>query len=60
LLIRSGQTVKLISSGPGFTASGEGKAVNNAAEGQVAQVRVPSGQTISGIVLPDGTVEVGR
>lgn len=60
LLVRSGQTVKLISSGPGFTASGEGRAVNNAAEGQVAQVRVPSGQTISGIVLPDGTVEVGR
>lgn len=60
VLIRSGQTVKLISRGPGFTATAEGKAINNAAEGQVAQVRVPSGQTLSGIVLPDGSVEVGR
>lgn len=60
LLIRSGQTVKLVSRGPGFTATAEGKAINNAAEGQVAQVRVPSGQTLSGIVLPDGSVEVGR
>ena len=60
LLIRSGQTVKLISRGSGFTVSGEGRAINNAAEGQVAQVRVPSGQTITGIVQADGSVEVGR
>lgn len=60
ILVRQGQTVRLISRGPGFTAASEGKAVNNAAEGQVAQVRVPSGQIISGIVQADGSVEVGR
>lgn len=60
LLVKQGQTVRLLSRGSGFTASGEGRAVNNASEGQVAQVRVPSGQTISGVVLPDGSVEIVR
>jgi flagella basal body P-ring formation protein FlgA len=45
----AGQSVKLLSSGAGFTVSNEGKALNNAAEGQVAQVRTASGQVVSGI-----------
>lgn len=60
ILIRQGQTVKLFSRGPGFTATSEGKAINHAAEGQVVQVRVSSGQVISGKVLADGSVEVGK
>ena len=60
LAVRQGQPVKLIARGEGFSVSSEGKALNNAAAGQVVQVRVSSGQTISGIVLPDGTVEVQR
>lgn len=60
LLVKQGQTVRLLSRGAGFTATGEGRAMNNAAEGQVAQVRVPSGQTISGVVQPDGSVEIVR
>lgn len=58
LAIRQGQTVRLVSKGPGFSVSGEGKALNNAAEGQVAQIRMPSGQVVSGIAKGDGTAEI--
>ncbi len=58
LLIRQGQTVRVISQGAGFSASAEGRALNNAAEGQLAQVRMNSGQTVSGIVRADGSVEI--
>lgn len=58
LVIRQGQSVRVISQGAGFAVSSEGKAINNAAEGQVAQVRMPSGQTLSGIAKADGSVEV--
>lgn len=58
LVIRQGQSVRVISKGPGFAVSSEGKAMNNAAEGQVAQIRLSSGQTISGIARNDGSVEV--
>ena len=58
LVIRQGQTVRVISAGPGFAVSAEGKALNNAAEGQVAQIRMNSGQTVSGIAKADGSVEI--
>lgn len=58
LVIRQGQTVRLVSTGPGFSVSGEGKAINNAAEGQVAQIRMPSGQVVSGIAKADGSAEI--
>lgn len=57
LVIRQGQTVRLISRGPGFSVSSEGKAINNAAEGQVAQIRMPNGQVVSGVAQADGTAE---
>ncbi len=60
LLVRQGQNVKLRARGTNFTVSSEGKALNNATEGQVVQVRVPSGQTISGTVRADGSVEIGQ
>ena len=56
--ILQGQSVKLISQGPGFRVSAEGKAVANAAAGQVAHVRTASGQTVSGVARADGSVEV--
>ncbi|MDR2838563.1 MAG: flagellar basal body P-ring formation protein FlgA [Azonexus sp.] len=60
LVIRQGQSVRVISRGEGFAVSGEGRALNNASAGQVAQVRMSSGgQTINGIAQIDGTVEVG-
>lgn len=52
------QNVKVVSSGSGFQVSADGKAINNAAVGQVAQVRMNSGQTISGIARADGAVEI--
>jgi flagella basal body P-ring formation protein FlgA len=58
LVIRQGQTVRVISAGPGFAVSAEGKAMNNAAEGQLAQIRMPSGQTISGVAKANGSVEI--
>lgn len=58
LVIRQGQTVRVVSRGPGFQVSNEGRALGHAHEGQVAQVRLANGQVISGIALPDGSVEV--
>ena len=57
-VIQMGQSVALVSRGPGFKVSAEGKALGNASEGQVAQVRTPSGRTVSGIAHWGGIVEV--
>lgn len=59
MVVRQGQTVRVISRGPGFAVTNEGRALNNAIEGQVAQVRLGNGQVISGIAKAGGTVEVG-
>jgi flagella basal body P-ring formation protein FlgA len=56
--ILHGQNVKVVSQGKGFSVSAEGKALGNASVGQVAQVRMNSGQTVSGIARADGLVEV--
>ena len=56
--VQQGQSVKLVSKGSGFSVSNEGKALNNAAEGQVAQVRTTAGHVVSGIARPGGTVEI--
>lgn len=58
LVIRQGQTVKLIVQGEGFRVSAEGRALTNASPGQTVQVRTASGQTVSGVARPDGSVEV--
>jgi len=57
-VIQQGQTVRLQTQGRGFSASAEGKALAAAVDGQVVQVRITSGRTISGIARPDGVVEV--
>lgn len=57
-LVQQGQSVKLLSRGAGFTVSNEGKALNNATEGQIAQVRTASGQVVSGVARSPGVVEV--
>lgn len=56
--VQQGQTVKLVSGGPGFRVSTEGKAQTNANEGQTIQVRTNGGQIISGIAKMGGVVEV--
>jgi flagellar basal body P-ring formation protein FlgA len=58
LVIRQGQNVRVVSRGPGFAASGEGKAINNATERQLVQVRMNNGQTVSGVAKADGSVEI--
>lgn len=58
LVIRQGQTVRVVSRGEGFAASAEGKALGNAAQGQLVQVRMNSGQTVSGTAQNDGSVEI--
>jgi flagella basal body P-ring formation protein FlgA len=57
-VVLQGQMVRLISSGAGFSVSAEGRAIGNASEGQVVQVRTPGGQQISGIARHGGLVEV--
>ncbi len=57
-VVQAGQSVTLVSQGAGFKVSAEGKALGAAAEGQVAQVRTPSGRTVSGIARAGGMVEV--
>lgn len=56
--VQQGQTVRIVSGGPGFRVSAEGRALNNAAEGQVAQARTASGQVVSGVARTGGVVEV--
>lgn len=58
--IQQGQNVRTVSRGPGFSVSSEGKALNNAADGQIVQVRTAGGQTLSGIARPGGIVEVAH
>ncbi|WP_092007850.1 flagellar basal body P-ring formation chaperone FlgA [Polaromonas sp. OV174] len=56
-LLRQGQTVKVLTQGAGYMVSGEGKAMTHAAVGALVQVKMQSGQVLSGIVRPDGSVE---
>lgn len=60
LVVRQGQTVRLVSKGPGFSVSSEGKAINNASEGQIVQIRMPSGQVVSGVTKADGSAEISN
>ncbi|MFA7242626.1 MAG: flagellar basal body P-ring formation chaperone FlgA [Sulfuricellaceae bacterium] len=57
-LIKNGQTVKLIAQGGSFQVSAEGKALGNAALGQVVSVRTTNGKVVSGVVKEDGSVEI--
>lgn len=56
--VQQGQVVRLVSAGPGFRVSTEGRAMSNAGEGQIAQARTPTGQVVSGIAKMGGVVEV--
>lgn len=58
LAVQQNQTVKVVSTGPGFQVANEGKALNNATDGQIVQVRLGSGQVVSGTARPGGIVEV--
>ncbi len=55
--VTQGQTVQLQIEGQGFHIRSEGKAMNNAAEGQTATARTASGQSVSGTVK-NGIIEI--
>lgn len=56
--IERGQTVRTLAQGVGFTATGEGTALQNGSPGSQIQVRVSSGKIIQGTVLDAQTVLV--
>jgi flagella basal body P-ring formation protein FlgA len=56
--IQQGQTIKVLSSGPGFQISTEALALNNANEGQIAKAKTLSGQYVSGIARMGGILEI--
>ena len=57
-VIQAGQSVKVISRGPSFEVSSEGKALTAATEGKVVQVRLNTGQVVSGLARAGGIVEI--
>jgi flagella basal body P-ring formation protein FlgA len=57
-VVQGGQAVRLVSNGNGFSVSGEGKAIGNAGEGQVVQVRTSGGSLVSGTARAGGMVDV--
>lgn len=57
-VVLQGQLVRLVSRGAGFSVSSEARALNNAGEGQMVQVRGANGQQISGVARAGGVVEV--
>lgn len=57
--VQMGQTVRLLSTGSGFSVTTEGRAMNNATQGQTVQAKTPTGQIISGIARAGGILEVG-
>ena len=58
LAIQQGQSIKVISTGPGFQVSTEAMALNNANEGQIAKAKTISGQMISGIARIGGIIDI--
>lgn len=57
-VILRGQTVNLVVQGRGFHIRSEGKALTDAVEGQVVQVRNKSGKVISGLARNNSIVEL--
>jgi flagella basal body P-ring formation protein FlgA len=56
--LAAGETVRVDCVGVGFTVSSEGRAVSSANPGQSVQVRMHSGQIVSGTVLRGKVVEL--
>jgi flagella basal body P-ring formation protein FlgA len=57
-VVQQGQSVRVVSSGAGFSVSAEGRAIGTAGDGQVVQVRTPGGAILSGVARPGALVEV--
>ena len=57
-VVQQGQLVKVVSGGAGFRVSAQARALGNAADGQVVQVRTPSGAILSGVARTGAVVEM--
>jgi len=57
-VIKQGQAVRLVSRGSNFSVTSEAKAINNASDGQVVQVRTQGGTVVSGLARNGGMVEI--
>ena len=57
-VVQANQAVRLVLSGHGFSLSADGKAIGSAGDGQLVQVRTPSGQVVSGMARAGGMVDV--
>lgn len=60
VVVRQGQNIRVIAGGAGFEVASEGKAMGNAIAGQVVQVRMASGQVISGVAQADGSIRLAQ
>ncbi|MFZ6845210.1 flagellar basal body P-ring formation chaperone FlgA [Undibacterium sp. RuTC16W] len=58
MVIQQGQSVRVTSTGKGFQVATDGQALSNASEGQVAKVKILSGQVVSGIAKAGGVIEI--
>ncbi|HSD36462.1 MAG TPA: flagellar basal body P-ring formation chaperone FlgA [Rhodocyclaceae bacterium] len=56
--IQSGQTVKIVANGGGFSVTNRGRALNSAARGATVRVKLDNGQIVSGIVNAGDVVDV--
>ena len=57
-VVQQGQQVRVVSTGAGFQVSTEARAIGNAVEGQMVQVRTQAGAIVSGVAKAGGLVEV--
>ncbi len=57
-VVFQGKTADVRVRGESFTVRASGQALNNGSAGENVQVRMPSGQVVSGTVASDGIVEV--
>jgi flagella basal body P-ring formation protein FlgA len=57
-VVQQGQSVRVVSNGPGFQITTEARALTNANEGQMAQARTAAGQVVSGIAKAGGILEI--
>ena len=57
-VVQQGQMVRVVTTGNGFSASAEARAIGSAGAGQVVQVRTPAGAILSGVAKAGGLVEV--
>ncbi len=58
IVVQQNQSVKVVSQGAGFQVANEGRALNNGVEGQIVQVRLHSGQIVSGVARRGGIVAI--